>query len=76
MGYVGSTGLSSGNHLHYELMVNGTKVDPMRVRLPVERALKGEELEVFLQERERIDDLLKEQETPALKMASADNNGG
>ncbi len=48
----------------------------MRVRLPVERALKGEELEAFLQERERIDDLLKEQETPALKMASAGNAGG
>ena len=45
-------------HLHYELIVNGTKVDPMRVRLPVGRVLKGDELVAFKQERERIDDLL------------------
>ena len=38
IGYVGTTGLSTGAHLHYELMVNNRKVDPMRVRLPVRAA--------------------------------------
>ena len=51
IGYVGTTGLSTGAHLHYELMVNNRKVDPMRVRLPVGKVLKGKELEAFKREK-------------------------
>lgn len=58
VGYVGTTGQSTGNHLHYELIVNGNKVDPMRVRLPDRKPLTGEALAAFERERRRIDDLL------------------
>ncbi|TCS02051.1 murein DD-endopeptidase MepM/ murein hydrolase activator NlpD [Rhizobium sp. BK418] len=61
IGWVGTTGESTGPHLHYELIVNGTKVDPLRIRLPGGKSLQGEALAKFEDERKRIDTLLNTQ---------------
>ena len=58
IGYLGNSGLSTGPHLHYEVMVKGEFKDPMAIKLPRNRELDEVALNTFKKSREEIDSLM------------------
>jgi len=70
IGFVGSTGQSTGSHVHYEILVNGRFVDPMRIKLPRGRSLDGPLMTSFEKERDRLDAMMNNRGTARISDAT------
>jgi murein DD-endopeptidase MepM/ murein hydrolase activator NlpD len=76
IGFVGSTGQSTGAHVHYEILVNGRFVDPMRIKLPRGRSLDGPLMNGFEKERDRLDAMMSNRGGGPARVSDAAGTGG
>jgi murein DD-endopeptidase MepM/ murein hydrolase activator NlpD len=72
IGYVGSTGLATGPHLHYAMYRSGKYIDPLRAGLPRRRSLDGAELARFKAQRDKIDAIYAEHAKDPIELAKAE----